>query len=98
MQILFITEEIQILNFLSGLHAEAIMPIGSVEINGVAENSFVTVICSGESVHYSGTIVNIDSAYSTGSDGKWLSLRFIVRRNGASIQREAQHDRRPADA
>lgn len=98
MQILFISEEVQILNFLSGLHAEAMMPIGSVEINGVAENSFVTVICSGENVHYTGTIVSIESAYSYESDGKWLSLRFIVRRNSASIPREAQHDRRPADA
>lgn len=98
MQIVFISEEIQILNFLSGLQAEAIMPIGSVEINGIAENSFVTVICSGESAHYTGTIVSIDRTYSYGSDGKWLSLKFLVRRNGATIARETHQDRRPADA
>ena len=98
MQILFISEEIQILNFLSGLPAEAIMPVGSVEVNGAAENSFVTVICSGESVHYTGTIVSIDSNYSCGPDGKWLSLKFIVRRNSANVPREAPQERRPADA
>lgn len=98
MQILFISEESQILNFLSGLNAEAIMPLGSVEVHGVMENSAVTVICSGESLHYTGTIVNIDRDYSYGSDGTWLSLKFIVRRFGPNIPREVPQDRRPADA
>jgi hypothetical protein len=98
MQILFISDEVQIINFLSGLQAEAIMPKGNVEVAGVAENSAVTVICSGESLHYPGTIVSIDSTYSTSSDGKWLALKFIVRRTGASIPLVPSQDRRPADA
>ncbi len=98
MQILFISEDVQILNFLSGLPAEAIMPVGSVELSGMSENSFVTVICSGESMNYLGTIVRIDQTYSYGFDGKWMSLKFIVRRDGANIPRENPLERRPADA
>ena len=99
MQILYIQDESQIINFLSGLQAEAIMPKGNVEIAGIAENSTVTIICSGESHHYTGTIVSIDSAYpATASDGKWLALKFIVRRMGTGLPLTPTHDQRPADA
>lgn len=99
MQILFISDEIQIINFLSGLQAEAIMPKGNVEIAGIAENSTVTIICSGESLHYTGTIVSIDSGYpATASDGKWLALKFLVRRTGSGMPLSPQYDQRPADA
>ena len=98
MQILFISDEIQIINFLSGLQAEAIMPKGNVEIAGISENSTVTIICSGESFHYTGTIVSIDSSYSAAADGKWLALKFIVRRTGAGIPYAISQDHRPADA
>jgi hypothetical protein len=74
------------------------MPTGSVELNGISANSFVTVICSGESANYLGTIIGIDHTYSYGSDGKWMSLKFIVRRSGANIPREAAFEQRPADA
>jgi len=99
MQILFISDEAQILNFLSGVQAEAIMLKGNVEVAGMAENSVVTVICSGESMQYTGTIVSIDTSYSPASDGKWLALKFMVRRNAPSqplpISRD---DQRPLDA
>jgi hypothetical protein len=98
MQILFISDEVQIINFLSGLQAEAIMPRGDVEISGVAENSTVTIICSGESVHYTGTIVAIDSAYSQSTDEKWLALRFLVRRNAPNLPLLPPQNQHPAEA
>lgn len=98
MQILFISEEVHIINFLSGLQAEAIMSKGDVEISGLAENSTVTIICSGESVHYTGTIVAIDSTYSQAADEKWLSLRFIVRRNAPNLPLLPSQNQRPAEA
>ncbi|HEY9490315.1 MAG TPA: hypothetical protein VIQ51_18390 [Chryseosolibacter sp.] len=98
MQILFISEEDQIFNFLSGLHAEAIMPTGNFDIAGMAENNSVTVICSGESVHYPAIILSIDNSYSPASDSKWLSLKFIVRRHGASVPLVPEQVQRPADA
>lgn len=98
MQILFISDESQILNFLSGVHAEAIMLKGSVEVSGISEDSMVTVICSGESMHYTGTIVSIDTSHSPAADGKWLSLKFMVRRNAPAQALPVNRDQRPADA
>jgi hypothetical protein len=84
MQILFISEEAQVINFLSGLQAEAMMPQGNVEISGMAEESVVTVICSGGSAHYQGTITKIDTGYKPMSaDGKWLGVKIMVRRNNS---------------
>ena len=84
MQILFISDDAQVLNFLSGLQAEAMMPQGNVEISGMSEDSFVTVICSGASTHYLGTITRIDSGYeSLSADGKWLGVKIMVRRNNS---------------
>lgn len=81
MQILFISDEAQVIRFLSGLQAEARMPEGNVEVSGTSEDSLVTVICSGISTHYLGTITSIDSGYTTHvADGKWLEVKFIVRR------------------
>jgi hypothetical protein len=86
MQILFISDETQILKFLSGLQAEAIMAHGDVKVSGMSEESVVTVICSGESAHYQGTITKIDGGYqSLSADGKWLDVRIIVRRNNSMI-------------
>lgn len=86
MQILFISEEAQVNKFLSGFQAEAMMPDGNVEISGVSEDNLVTVICSGGSTHYQGTITGIDSGYKTPSaDGKWLGVKFMVRRNNAAM-------------
>jgi hypothetical protein len=98
MQILFISDEAQILNFLSGFQAEAIMLKGNVEVTGISENSMVTVICSGESMHYTGTILSIDTPYSPAADGKWLSLKFMVRRNAFAQPLPFNRDQRPADA
>ena len=99
MQILFISDEAQILNFLSGVQAEAMMLKGNVEVAGISENSAVTVICSGESMQYTGTILSIDTSYSPASDGKWLGLKFMVRRNAPAQQpRVNRDDQRPADA
>lgn len=87
MQILFISEEVQILKFLSGMQAEAIMPCQSnVEIMGLSQDSEVTVICSGASNHYHGTITKIDSGYQHMSlDGKWLGVKIMVRKNNAML-------------
>jgi hypothetical protein len=98
MQILFISEEVQIINFLSGLQAEAMMLKGNVEVSGISENSTVTVICSGESAHYTGTIVSIDTSYAAATDGTWLALKFIVRRNGPMAPLTSEQSQRPADA
>jgi hypothetical protein len=86
MQILFISEESQINRFLSGFQAEAMMPQGNVEISGMAEESMVTVICSGASAHYQGTITSINSNYQTPSaDGKWLGVKFMVQMNKTGL-------------
>jgi hypothetical protein len=86
MQILFISGEVQIGNFLSGLQAEAIVAEQQVEIAGLAEDSNVTVICSGGSNQYSGTITKIDSGYQHMSpDGKWLGVRIMVRKNSSML-------------
>ena len=79
MQILFISEESEIIKFLSGLQAEAIMAHGNVEVSGMPAQSMVTVICSGLNAHFYGTLIRVDNGYPTG-DGKWLSLKFQVRR------------------
>lgn len=83
MQILFISEESQVINFLSGFQAEAMMPQENMEITGMSEDGVVTVICSGASTHYLGTITRIDSGYQSmmSDDGKWLGVKFMVRRN-----------------
>ena len=83
MQLLYIREQAQILNFLSGMQAEAIMPNSNFEVNGITENSDVTVICSGDHEHYAGTIMSIDSGYPADAQGKWLDLKFRVQRNDA---------------
>lgn len=100
MQILFIQEQAQILNFLSGLQAEAVMPTSMFEVRGLSENSSVTVICSGESDHYAGTIVSIDAGYPLDPEGKWLGVKFLVQRNdfGGSVQLIPKSGPRPADA
>jgi hypothetical protein len=87
MQILFISEEAQVLNFLSGLQAEAIVPAQSrVEITGLSEDSVVTVICSGESSHYAATITKIDSGYQHMTrEGIWLGVKIMVRRNNSML-------------
>lgn len=86
MQILFISDEAEILKFLSGAQAVAMMPRGNVEISGLSEDTGVTVICSGASTHYHGTITRIVSGYLTDSqDGKWLAVRFMVRRINSII-------------
>lgn len=83
MQILFISGELQIFNFLSGQQAEAIVAEQShVEVTGLEQDSTVTVICSGGSHQYSGTITKIDSGYQHMSpEGKWLGVRIMVRKN-----------------
>ena len=100
MQILFIQDEAEILNFLSGLRAEALMPTSLFEVRGLSENSSVTVICSGESDHYAGTIVSIDAGYAPDPKGKWLGIKFLVQRNdfGSSVQLIPKSGPRPADA
>ena len=100
MQILFIREEREILNFLSGLHADAIMPNSNFEVRGLSENSFVTVICSGESEHYAGTIISIDRGYPSVPQGKWLGVKFRVQRNdlGTSMTVIRKSGPRPTDA
>ena len=100
MQILFIREEREILNFLAGLHAEALMPNSNLEVKGISENSFVTVICSGEIDHYAGTIISIDSGYAPDPRGKWLGVKFLVQRNdlGTSMPRMPKSGPRTADA
>ena len=86
MQILFISDEAEILKFLSGSQAVAMMPHGNVEVSGLSEDTAVTVICSGEGTHYRGTITRIVSGYlADGHDGKWLSVRFMVRRTNSMI-------------
>ena len=86
MQILFISDEAEILKFLSGSHAVAMMPQGNVEISGLSEDTTVTVICSGGSAHYHGTITRIVNGYLTDShDGKWLAVRFMVRRINSMV-------------
>ena len=87
MQILFISGELQIFNFLSGQQAEAIVAEQShVEITGLEQDSLVTVICSGGSNHYSGTITRIDSGYQHMSpDGQWLGVRIMVRKNNSML-------------
>ena len=86
MQLLYIREQAQILNFLSGMQAEAIMPNNNLEVKGLSDNSLVTVICSGENAHYAGTIVSVDSGYLSNPEGKWLDLKFRVQRNDAVVQ------------
>lgn len=100
MQILYIREEEQILNFLSGMQAEAIMPNSNFEVKGISENSFVTVICSGDYEQYTGTILGIDSGYLSYPQGKWLDLKFRVQRNesGASTPLVPKSGPRPAEA
>ena len=87
MHILFISEEAQIVNFLSGLQAEAIVANQSnAEIILPEQDSVVTVICSGASNHYSGTITKIDSGYqSMSADGEWLGVRILVRKNNSML-------------
>jgi hypothetical protein len=86
MQILFISDEGEILKFLSGAQAVALMPQGNVEISGLSEDTAITVICSGGSTHYHATITRIVSGYLTDShDEKWLALRFIVRRINSMV-------------
>ena len=92
MQVLFISDEAQVIKFLSGLQAEAMMPQGNVEITGISQDSMVTVICSGASTHYKGTITRIDSSYQPMSgDGKWLDVKFLVRRNNPSADFHFDH-------
>lgn len=98
MQLLFISDEAQIINFLSGMQAEAIMPRGNVEVSGISENSVVTIICSGESMHYSGTIISINASYSPAADGTWLALKFIVRRNAPNVPLMSSQNQHPAEA
>lgn len=90
MQILFISEEAQILKFLSGLQAEAIVPWQSnVEITGLSQDSVVTVICSGGSNHYTGTITKIDSGYQHMSrDGKWFGVKIMVRKKNSLLNHD----------
>lgn len=100
MQILYIQEETQIINFLSGMEAEAIMPNSNMEVNGFVENSLVTVICSGDQEHYAGTILSVDSGYLSNPQGKWLDLRFLVQRNafGVNAPLLPKSGQRPAEA
>lgn len=93
MQILFISEEAQVLKFLSGLQAEAMMAQGDVNITGISEDNMVTVICSGESVHYAGTITRIDNGYQTlSADGKWLGMKIMVRRNNSIMNYDLERN------
>lgn len=86
MQILFISKEAQVLKFLAGLQAEAMMPETSMEISGLSEESEVTVICSGGSSHYQGWITKIERSYeAVSADGKWLNVKFLVRRKNSFI-------------
>ena len=87
MQILFISEEAQILNFLSGLQVEAIVTEQSnIRVAGLGLDSAVTVICSGGSTHYAGTITKIDSGYQHMSpEGKWFGVRIMVRKNNSML-------------
>jgi len=82
MQILFISEKEQVLKFLSGLQAEAMMPESNVEISGLSVESVVTVICSGASIHHQGTITKIEGSYQPVTPhSKWLGVKFLVRKN-----------------
>jgi hypothetical protein len=86
MQILFISKEAQVLKFLAGLQAEAIMPETSMEISALSEESEVTVICSGGSSHYQGWITKIERSFEpVSADGKWLNVKFLVRRKNSFI-------------
>lgn len=87
MQILFISEKAQILKFLSGLQAEAIVPWqNNIEITALSQDSAVTVICSGGSNHYTGTITKIDSGYQhIRRDGKWFGVKIMVRKNNSLL-------------
>ena len=92
MQVLFISDKAQVIKFLSGLQAEAMMPQDIVEVTGMSQDSMVTVICSGASTHYKGTITRIDSAYQPMSrDGKWLDVKFLVRRKNPSTDFHFDH-------
>jgi hypothetical protein len=93
MQILFISEETQVLKFLSGLQAEAVMAQGDVKVAGISEENMVTVICSGESAHYPGTITKIDTGYQTlSADGKWLGMKIMVRRNNSMMNYDLERN------
>jgi hypothetical protein len=86
MQILFIPKEAQVVKFLAGLQAEAMMPETSMEISALSEESEVTVICSGGSSHYQGWITKIERSYEpVSADGKWLNVKFLVRRKNSFI-------------
>jgi hypothetical protein len=86
MQILFISEEAEVIKFLSGLQAVAMMPLGPFEVSGMSEDTTVTVVCTGTSAHYQGTITKISNGFLTESaDGKWLGARFMVRRINSMI-------------
>lgn len=84
MQLLFISDEAQVVRFLSGYQAEAIMPQGNAEVSGLSQHSLVTVICSGVSTPYKGTVTRIDTGYPASGNSKWLGLKFMVRRNNAA--------------
>ena len=93
MQILFISEEAQVLKFLSGLQAEAMMAQGDVNVSGISEENMVTVICSGESAHYPGVITKIDNGYqSLSADGKWLGMKIMVRRNNSMMNYDLERN------
>ncbi len=87
MQIFFISEKGEILKFLSGLQAEAIVPRqNNVEITGLSQDSAVTVICSGGSNHYTATITKINSGYQHISrDGKWFGVKIMVRKTNSML-------------
>lgn len=95
MQILFISEKAQIVNFLAGQQAEAILPLQSnVEITGLSQDSVVTVICSGSSSSYTGMITKIDSGYQHMSrDGMWLGIKIMVRKNNSLIDLDYDFER-----
>ncbi len=100
MQILYIQDESQIINFLSGMQAEAIMPNSNLELKGYAGNDLVTVICSGDHEQYAGTILSVDSGYISHPQGQWLDLKFLVQRNvfGTSAPVLPTSGQRPAEA
>lgn len=100
MQLLYIGEQAQIVKFLSGMQADAMMPDSNLEVKGISENSHVTVICSGDHEHYAGTIVSIDGGYLSYPQGKWLDLKFRVQRNeaGASAPLMSKSGPRPGEA
>jgi len=100
MQILYIQEESQIINFLSGMLAEAIMPNSNMEFKGYAGNNLVTVICSGDHEQYPGTILSVDSGYLSHPQGQWLDLKFLVQRNdfGTNAPLLPRSGQRPAEA